>query len=455
MGFFRHQSFPSWVVCGDHALDVSRGVTEELFIEERDVHDELVSQEMLVESLVLFRCAESASGDELARFSIEPRGDVESCFILERAAEGLEDAPRDIAGPLLLEELIQEADGERDGDGFARVATEEFGETIKASESGDEDRFAESLQAVRTVKEVEVIDIAPTEEVVHRDFTDVDAVSARFFVDLREESFADAVHDLHVETADRVKAPTHDDDGALIEDIGGLSDFAVGEEHGGFREAGLHQLESEEAVIDHGEAVAFKAENIDFHASGVNVVHERLDEFDEAVSLMIDSVQDVDAQDTQIPHLGVVRGFIEDDVDDEVRGGRTRAELEADADPAVPATVVAVAFNLDGITESEEAGIAALLLAEAVDELIVLVVEHAFEAFLRDVAFDRAVERIADGHVIGRDGFGDSASGSRGTEEPVSSFLASTDFCEGAVDAFLQVDLESFFLSQSKSFCTH
>ena len=63
----------------------------------------------------------------------------------------------------------------------------------------------------------------------------------------------------------------------------------------------------------------------------------------------------------------------------------------------------------------------------------VLVVEHG-ERRSRDVAAGLAVDRVADGHVVGGDGLGDRAGRPADPEEPAGHLLAGADLREGPVN---------------------
>ena len=80
--------------------------------------------------------------------------------------------------------------------------------------------------------------------------------------------------------------------------------------------------------------------------------------------------------------------------------------------------------------------------AQAFEVELVFVFEHRFETGARDVAFGVAVDRVADGHVVGRHRLGDGAGGGPGAEEPAHDFLAGPDFGEGAVAAVVEVDAQ-------------
>lgn len=121
-----------------------------------------------------------------------------------------------------------------------------------------------------------------------------------------------------MQVADGVETAPHQYDGALVQHVRRLSHLAAGQEQGGRSQAGFHQLQGKEAVVHHGEAVAFKADHVYFHQPGVQVVHQSFNEFLQPVPLEKDGVQDVDAQNAQVLHLAVVVRIIQAYVDDQV-----------------------------------------------------------------------------------------------------------------------------------------
>ena len=291
-----------------------------------------------------------------------------------------------------------------------------------------------------------MVHVPAAEQVVHGYFTDFQAAVRLRFIDVREEAFFHLRHDFQMQVADGIEAAPHQHDGAFVQHVRRLGHLAVCQEQGGRRQTGFDELERKKAVVHHGEAVALKADDVYLHQAGIQIVHQGFNEFLQPVPFEKDGVQDVDAQDAQVLHLAVVVRVVQAHVDDQVGRFRLRLQLEAHAYPAVPRAVVPVAFHLHRIAEGEEAGVLAALGPQAVDELGEFVIQHAFQAFFRDVALDGAVQRVADGHVIGGDGLGHRAGGPGGTEEPVGRFLAGAYFRKGAVNGGGQIELEGFVL---------
>ena len=73
-------------------------------------------------------------------------------------------------------------------------------------------------------------------------------------------------------------------------------------------------------------------------------------------------------------------------------------------------------------------------------------VEHGAKALAADVAGGVAVNRVAHGHVVRRNGFGDRARGAAGVKEPTGHLLSGPDFGEGAVTFGVEIDFERLLI---------
>jgi hypothetical protein len=98
------------------------------------------------------------------------------------------------------------------------------------------------------------------------------------------------------------------------------------------------------------------------------------------------------------------------------------------------------------VGEGKEGAFRTDLLVEAFDEQVVLVVEHLAETLTTDEAGALPVDRVGEGHVVGRDGLGHGPSGSPDMEEKACHLLAGPDFGEGAVDRLRHVDLKGLLV---------
>jgi len=301
-----NQRFPDVFIRGDHALDVPRRMAQQEFIEEGDVHHQAVRQEVLVQVHVLFRGAEGACRDEFAGFAVEPRGDVQARFVLEGAAEGFQDAARNILRPFFLEQLIQQADGEGDGNGLPRLAREQPGKVVETGHFGNQHVFAESLEAVRPVQEFQVVHIIAAEQVVHGYFANFHAAIRLRLIDVGEEGFFHLGHDFQMQIADGVETAPHQHDGALVQHIRRLGHLAVCQEQGGRRQAGLDKLEREQAVCSLGEA---SVEEID-RFNILRATHLAMARAVEGLALRADFclVDGLPVKGLPVPHRAIVKG---------------------------------------------------------------------------------------------------------------------------------------------------
>ena len=123
------------------------------------------------------------------------------------------------------------------------------------------------------------------------------------------------------------------------------------------------------------------------------------------------------------------------------------------ADTVVSATVGAVGFvpTLRAIEAGKRIALAnkeTLVMAAAggqlLEDLLEFLLEHGLEALAADVAFGFSIERIADAHVIGRDGFGNRAGRAADGEEPARHLLSAADLGESSVGGGIEIELQGF-----------
>jgi hypothetical protein len=70
------------------------------------------------------------------------------------------------------------------------------------------------------------------------------------------------------------------------------------------------------------------------------------------------------------------------------------------------------------------------------------VIKHRCQPLAADITISRPVKRVADGHVIGRDGFCHGRCRTTDMKEPSRYFLPRTDFRKGAVLSRVEIDLK-------------
>jgi hypothetical protein len=95
-----------------------------------------------------------------------------------------------------------------------------------------------------------------------------------------------------------------------------------------------------------------------------------------------------------------------------------------------------------GVGVDEKRGRVAALGVQALPQQMTLVVEHRHHSFPADVPLARAVDRVADRHVVRGDSFRDRAGCAADMEEPPGDLLPRADFGKGAVLLVVKIDLE-------------
>ena len=91
---------------------------------------------------------------------------------------------------------------------------------------------------------------------------------------------------------------------------------------------------------------------------------------------------------------------------------------------------------------------------EPFQEQRVFVLEHRLQPLPADVTFARTINRVAHGHVVGRNRFGDGAGRAADAEKPARDLLPRADLGEGAVFRRVQIDLERL-LVRARYFALH
>ena len=92
---------------------------------------------------------------------------------------------------------------------------------------------------------------------------------------------------------------------------------------------------------------------------------------------------------------------------------------------------------------------------ESLDEEIVLVIQHCLETHAADIALRRSINRIAECHVVGRHGLGDSARCAAHAKESARYFLSRTNFSERPILGWIQIDVEGLLISANLHLWIH
>ncbi len=95
-----------------------------------------------------------------------------------------------------------------------------------------------------------------------------------------------------------------------------------------------------------------------------------------------------------------------------------------------------------GIGKDKEFDAGAPLLAQPLQQQLILVVQHALQALSAHVAIGMPVDRVAHRHVVGRNRLGNCARRSADTEKPPRDFLPGPDLGKDAVFARIEIHLE-------------
>ena len=106
-----------------------------------------------------------------------------------------------------------------------------------------------------------------------------------------------------------------------------------------------------------------------------------------------------------------------------------------------------VAHRGDGVGEGEELGFRPALAGKPFEEEGVFVIEHRQQPLTGNITLARAVDGVADGHVVGGHAFGDGAGRRADPEEPANDFLTGADLRKGAVFPLSKIDRQRFLMN--------
>ena len=139
--------------------------------------------------------------------------------------------------------------------------------------------------------------------------------------------------------------------------------------------------------------------------------------------------------------------FIEHaDMDHDLAGAALTLCLELNSHPAMALVSAMKISSSDRIGENKEIGALPSCGSKALKKQVKLVVEHSLEPLAGDIARRRAVDGIADGHIVRRDGLRDGPRSAAHLKEPAHHFLTRTNLRESAVEAGIEIDCQCFLM---------
>jgi hypothetical protein len=144
----------------------------------------------------------------------------------------------------------------------------------------------------------------------------------------------------------------------------------------------------------------------------------------------------VDADDAQRFLLANVLLVEHAHMDQDLRRFAARLSLKTNAGPAV--TFLPPGRNRAG--KNEEGGLVAPRRVEPLQQQVIFVIEHRLQPAAADVTIGWPVNGVADGHVIGGNGFGNGAGGAAGAKKPAGNLLRCANLGKGAVAPGIVID---------------
>ena len=158
------------------------------------------------------------------------------------------------------------------------------------------------------------------------------------------------------------------------------------------------------------------------------------------------AVDEIDADDAQGLLFLQILFVPEPDMDDDLRRLAARLGLKTNAQPAVRVVVPRITARHHRVGKDKKPGRRPAFFPQPFQQQPVFVIEHRFQALAADVTIGVAVNGVADGHVVGGNGFGNRAGGAAHAEKPARHLLPGADFGKRAVFGRVQVDLERLLM---------
>src|SRR2546423_1500959 len=172
--------------------------------------------------------------------------------------------------------------------------------------------------------------------------------------------------------------------------------------------------------------------------------------------LMIERAEkQIHADDSERFLLIDVRFIQHPDMDHDLTRLAARVILETDPEPAVRFVVLFETARRYSIGENEKCPDAAEFFVQPLNEKAVLVVEHRLKTVAAHVTLRRAVNRVAERHVVGGHRLGDRASRAAHMKKTPRYFLSRADLRERAVLLRVEIYLERFFVRPKIHFRLH
>jgi hypothetical protein len=195
----------------------------------------------------------------------------------------------------------------------------------------------------------------------------------------RGEFFKCAAHHVEIHVGERTEAAALDEDGLLIEHLGGLEHLAARAEHCRAAQAELDELQRHEPVVHASELDAGKFDHVDLDAARVQVIQQI---FDEPLRLVMQekaAVAEIHTDDTERLLLCLRVGVEHAHMDDDLTRFVARVALKFHAHPAVAFVGALEIAGRDCVCECEKRRIVAAQIGEPLKVQRELVVEHRLE----------------------------------------------------------------------------
>jgi hypothetical protein len=188
-----------------------------------------------------------------------------------------------------------------------------------------------------------------------------------------------------------------------------------------------------------------KFDHVHFDPSRRKIVRKRCDQFLRlaAIKRAMKKVHPNDAKGFLLVDVGCVK---QTDVDDDLARLRARLGLKSHPKPAVRFAAVFETTGSNCVGKNEECFFGSEFLVEALDQKIILVIEHRLKTDATDVALRRSVNGVAECHVVRGHSLRDRARRATYAKKSPGYFLSGADLGKSPILGGVEIDLEGLFV---------
>jgi hypothetical protein len=133
-------------------------------------------------------------------------------------------------------------------------------------------------------------------------------------------------------------------------------------------------------------------------------------------------------------------------VDDDFAWLRSRFRLKTDTEPPVRFAAMFKTAGGNRVGKNEECFFSSEFSIEALDEQIILAIEHCLKTDATDIALRRSINSITECHVVSRHGLRDRTRRATYAKKSARYLLSGSDLGKGSILGRVEIDLKSLLV---------